>query len=187
MQHCPILVCSWGIVVFPNPTSEWTEVGFFSFFYLLPQAKGSMWVPWLTAAIEGHLQWWSLNFPWLCLVLACSWRESISFHQPLSTRKEALWPQIELGTQGGYLVLDKPFRLEPVWAALSRAKAVMQPSPAVRAAFCWASLRMYCRTLCGWEVSQAGFSSHSKSLYWRFTQMYWFHWGLITPEVCGGH
>lgn len=50
-------------------------------------------------------------------------------------RKEALWPWLELGTSGIYLVLDKPFRLEPIWAALSRAETVVQPSPAVLADF----------------------------------------------------
>lgn len=86
-------------------------------------------------SIEGHL-------PWLCLVQVCSWRESTS-----STSQPALWSQIGLGPDSGHLVLDKLVRLEPMWAALSRAETVMQPSPAVLAAFCWTSLRLYCRML----------------------------------------
>lgn len=62
-------------------------------------------------------------------------------------RKEALWPWLELGTSGVYLVLDRPFWLEPIWAALSRAETVVQPSPAVLAAFCWFSLGVHCRAL----------------------------------------
>lgn len=74
-QFWSVLEGLWYFLTLHQSEQRW---GFFSFFYLLPQAKSSMWVPWLTAAIEGHLQWWSLNFPWLCLIQVCSWRKSIS-------------------------------------------------------------------------------------------------------------
>lgn len=144
----------WGLAAVPSPglflrdcflpLLQSEQRWFFSFFCLLPQAKGSMGVHWLTTAIEGHLQWWMKSEP----SHGCAEPRSVAgekvLHQPLSMRKEALWPWLELGTSGVYLVLDRPFSLEPIWAALSRAETVVQPSPA---AFCWFSLGVYCRTL----------------------------------------
>lgn len=72
--------------------------------------------------------------------------EKVPPPQPLSMREEARWPGLGLGVGDVRWVLDKPSPRPD--STVQGRDCMMQPSPAVLAAFSWTGLGVYGRTLC---------------------------------------